>query len=265
MAIFGEYGFRLLYIDVFDTSSVMGYGFYLVPVIVFVILLPSIYKANSGKGDTKKRCTEVVTVAAQRSQELEQHVQTVSSQRVSLKPQAAQQKNIALQQARLIWADDMVVKGEEIKNCASRCDALYNRLTTLRTIPSERDWPCVDDVIGKISSGRADSLKEALQLIDTDTRHRELMSMQAAQLGEHVKLRKQIREDVRDLGHKVELTRDEIRRQHTADRDQRDLHHAQQMAAEAAQIALQAATYYEQNKFHNEVRRQGQQTQPPTP
>lgn len=214
--------------------------------------------AKVTKDNAQRGYKQVVTTSKQNAEQLKKHVEEVSQQLNGLKPQARQQKEVAMEQAKLIWADDMVVKGKEIQTRSVECDQLYNELLTLGTIPSECDWPAVDDVIDKISSGRADGLKEALLLIDVDERHRETMSMQAAQLSERVKLRKQLKVDVANLTRQVEMTRDEIQRQHTADRAQRDYQHAQQMAAEAAQIAIQAAAYREQCKFHNEARQQPQ-------
>ena len=214
--------------------------------------------ADEGKRKAKLRYDETVTSVQQQSAAIQEQIKDSRRELKALQPRAAQQKSIAMEQAKLLWANDMIEKGDEIQRCAAQCDRLYGQLVALGSVPSERDWPAIDDVVDKIASGRADSLKEALLLIDTDERHRELMSVQVAQLNEHVMLREQLKVDVGNLTRQIEQTRSEIQRQHSADRAQRDYQHAQQMAAEAAQIAIQAAAYREQCKFHNEARQQPQ-------
>ena len=225
------------------------------------VSLPWIKTKRRTDEDKKKaqfRYNEIVAPVRQETIAIQEQIKNSHRDLKSLQPCVAEQKSIAMEQAKLLWASDMIEKGDEIQRCAAQCDRLYGQLVALGSVPSERDWPAIDDVVDKIASGRADSLKEALLLIDTDERHRELMSVQVAQLNEHVKLREQLKVDVGNLTRQIEQTRSEIQRQHSADRAQRDYQHAQQMAAEAAQIAIQAAAYREQCKFHNEARQQPQ-------
>lgn len=184
----------------------------------------------------------------------QQKINEIDSRLSLMKSEAAQQKQSAMDQAMLLWATDMVTRGEEVRGAAEKCDALYGRLISLGTVPSEKDWPAIDDIIEKIASGRADDLKEALILIDSDQRHREAMAVAFAQLNEQISMRKQLKKDIGGLNQKAEEIRNEIQRQHSADRVQKERQHAQQMRAEAAQIVMQAASYAQLKGLRNDFR-----------
>lgn len=189
--------------------------------------------ANSEFEETSRRLAESDASLSAQATQLEARI-------IELMPIAGEIKHNAMERCEFLYAQEMLEIQENMQALSRVCVAQHEELEAMGTIPVEDEWFEVDRLTRFVASGRADTMKEALQLLDTSNYRDADLAMK-----ERLVEGQSMTNMILDSGFQALLSQqqsamDQQRMQYKALQEQMSAQHAQNMVAQAQQIKLQS-------------------------
>lgn len=164
-------------------------------------------------------------------------------------PVAGKIKHDALERARYYYESDLYALQNGMQEAAEFAQDQYREMKDSKTLASENDWGQIDELVMFVESGRADTLKEALQLLDT-SKYREANLAMQQDISEGLKISARIQaegfaQQFRMQGETIASLQSGFE----ALEAQSNIQHAEQVALQASQIAQQSQMVSSQAKM----------------
>lgn len=157
-----------------------------------------------------------------------------------LMPIAGEIKHNAMERCEFLYAQEMLEIQENMQALSRVCVAQHGELEAMGTIPVEDEWFEVDRLTRFVASGRADTLKEALQLLDTSNYRDADLAMKERLVEGQFMTNMILDSGFQALLSQQQSAMDQQRMQYKALQEQMSVQHAQDMVAQAQQIKLQS-------------------------
>lgn len=185
---------------------------------------------------------------AEKDRQLTAQIRDLRESIKQLTPVAGEIKHDAIERAKYYYESDLLALQEGMLKTATICQSQYNQMKDSKVLTSESDWYQIDDLVRYVESGRADSLKEALQLLDTSN-YRESNLEYQKQIVKGVKISTEVQaEGFARLLEEQQAVISSLQSGFNDLSTQAARHHAEEVALQAAEIAMQSQVVSEQSK-----------------
>lgn len=239
-------------------SFIGGIAFCILPLIYIFIKVRAKKKTTekaagmaNEKADARFRST--IGQLAKSDADLEKQATDLESKIDALVPIAQEIKQKAMERSEFLYDTEMVDLSELMTLYSEAINAQHDVLASMGTIPDEDEWYEADRITKLVRSGRADTMKEALQLLDTTNyRDKDLGLKQQMVEGQ------QMTNAILGVGFTEVLRKqqemlDVQRSAFSEMQEKMDVQHAQSMLAQAAQIKKQSEIIQKQSEQNSHL------------
>lgn len=201
--------------------------------------------SKSANDDFQKRLSEL----AEKDENLLAAANSLQKRIDELQPIAGEIKHNAFERCKIYLDEDLLDIRLKIVEVGNVCVDQRSMLKELNTIPNEDEWFETDKIVGFVQSGRADTLKEALQLLDTANYREADLSIKSQMVDAQKATNMVLATGFAGVIRKQQEAMDQQRALLSNLEETLDVQHAQNMAMQAAQMKAQS----EQLKKQSEI------------
>lgn len=225
--------------------------------VVIAVAAVWLYKRNKAKAQKAENTTVSSAQASfnakyeqieARDKQLTAEIRSLRENIKQLVPTAGEIKHDAIERAKYYYESDLLALQEGMLDTATICQTEYNQMKDAKILTSETDWYQIDDIVRYVESGRADSLKEALQLLDTSNYRESNLDLQK-QIVEGIKVSTMVQaQGFAQQMQAQQATLSALKAEFEQLSAQSSLQHAENIALKAEQISKQSQMINEQSK-----------------